>query len=121
MDSGAPQPIAQPMVRGSPIEGTLYATTAPVQDVGVDGRPDVFVAEEFLDGADVVADLEQVSREAVPQRMNCGVLGDPGGSCGELEFALDDGLVHVVAAPLPGDAVDVVAAGGKDPLPGPVF
>jgi hypothetical protein len=73
------------MVRGSPIEGTLYATTAPVQDVGVDHRrPDVFVAEEFLDGADVVADLEQVSREAVPQRMNCGVLGDPSGSAASL-------------------------------------
>ena len=45
------------------------ATTA-VQDVCVDhSRADVLVAEELLDGPDVVAVLQEVGRERVPQRV----------------------------------------------------
>jgi len=44
------------------------AEGATVEDVGVDhGGGDVAVAEELLDGANVVAGLKQVGREGVPQ------------------------------------------------------
>ena len=41
---------------GSAVQGTADTAAASVQDVGVDhGRAHVAVAEQFLDGADVVA------------------------------------------------------------------
>ena len=43
------------------VEGAYHAASATVEDVDVDhGGFDFFVAEEFLDGADVVAALEEV-------------------------------------------------------------
>ncbi len=48
------------------INGAPYASTVAVQDVGVHHRSaDVTVAEELLDGPDVVAILEQVRGERV--------------------------------------------------------
>jgi hypothetical protein len=48
-----------------------------VQDVGVDHRGgDVLVAEELLDGADVVVVLEEVRGEAVAQSVGRDGLGD---------------------------------------------
>ena len=45
-----------------------------LKDVRIDlGRGDVLVPEQLLDGADIVALLEQASREAMAQ----GVWGDP--------------------------------------------
>ena len=50
------------------IEGTLDAEGAAVEDVGVDlGGADVGMAEQLLDGADVVAALEEVGGEAVAE------------------------------------------------------
>jgi hypothetical protein len=52
---------------GSCVSSGLWtAKGAAVEDVGVDlGGADVLVAEELLDGADVVAGLEEMGREAV--------------------------------------------------------
>jgi len=51
-----------------PVEGTLHALPAPVQDMGIAHRRlHILVAEQFLNGADVVAGLEQVSGEGMPQ------------------------------------------------------
>ena len=56
------------------VERAAHAQPAPVEDVGVDHRGGHFaVAEQLLHGADVVAGLEQVRREAVAQ----GVAGHP--------------------------------------------
>ena len=56
---------------------------AAIQDVRVDhGRADVAMAEELLDGADVVAVLEQVGRERVAKCVTARVLGDAGGADG---------------------------------------
>lgn len=45
----------------SAVKGAADAFTTPVEDVGVDhGRGDVFMAEQFLNGADVVAVFEEM-------------------------------------------------------------
>ena len=52
------------------VQGTADTSTAPVEDVGVDhGGGDVAVAEELLDGSDVVAALEEVGREGMAKRV----------------------------------------------------
>ena len=49
-----------------PVQRAAYAPAAFVEHVCVDHRrPHVSVAKQFLDGADVVASLEQVRRERV--------------------------------------------------------
>jgi hypothetical protein len=102
------------------VEGAEDASPAPVEDVGVDhGDGDVAVAEELLDGADVVAGFEEVGGEGVPEAVGGDVLGDPGEGRAQLDGSLDDGLVEVVAAGLSGAGVKVGAGRGEEPLPGP--
>ena len=51
-----------------PVEGTLHAACATLQDVRVDlRRADIGVSEEFLHGADVMVGFQQVRCEAVAQ------------------------------------------------------
>src|SRR5262249_48922539 len=64
---------------------------AAVQDVGVDlRRRHVAVPEEFLDGPDVAAVLEQVGGEGVAQSVRAGPLGDPCAPDSLLHGALQD-------------------------------
>ena len=70
-----------------------------MQDVGVDlGGFDVFVAEEFLDGADVVAGFEQVGGEAVTEGVTAGGFDDAAGFDGGMDGALEVGIVGMVTA-----------------------
>ena len=78
------------------------------------------MAEELLDGADVVAGLEQVGGEGVAEGVAGGVLGDAGAPDGLLHGALDDGRVDVVTALVAGAAVGPAALLGEDPLPAPL-
>ena len=51
-----------------PVGGTADGRRAPVQDVGVNHRrAHVAVAEQLLNGSDVVSVLEQVRRERMAQ------------------------------------------------------
>lgn len=51
-----------------PVQGALDAHPASVQDVGVEhGGADAGVAQEFLDGPDIVSVFKQVGGEAVPE------------------------------------------------------
>jgi len=103
------------------VGGAADAEAALVEDVGVDHRGREFpVAEQFLDGADVVAGFEQVGGEAVAQCVAGGRLGDAGGTDGAADGALDAALVQVVAAD---DArVRVAPEGGcrEEPVPRPL-
>jgi hypothetical protein len=55
------------------IQRAAHRPAAAFQDVGVDhGGADVFMPEEFLDGADIIAGLEQMGCKGVAQ----GVAGD---------------------------------------------
>ena len=80
---------------------------------------DITVAEELLDSPDVVVVLEQVGGEEVPEGVARGELGNAGGADCILHCALENGLVEMVAAPLPGDAIHIESGGRKDPLPRP--
>ncbi len=51
-----------------PVRGTANGSRPTVQDVGVNhGGADVGMAQEFLDGADVVSVFQEVSRKGVAQ------------------------------------------------------
>jgi hypothetical protein len=48
-------------VLASAVEWAAYAARTAIEDVGIDHRgADVFVAEQLLDGSDVVAVLEKM-------------------------------------------------------------
>ena len=75
------------------------------------------MAQQLLDGADVVAVLQQVGGERMPKGVVRGWLGDPGAPDRLLHRPSKDGFVQVVPATLAGDAVHVHARGREDPLP----
>jgi hypothetical protein len=75
------------------------------------------VAQQLLDGADVVAVLQEVGGERVPEGVARGGLGDSGAADRILPRPLKDGFVEVVTATLAGDAVHVEARGREEPLP----
>ncbi len=109
-------------MNGLGVEGGFDGEAAALKDVGVDhGGFDVFVAEEFLDGADVVSVLEEVCGEGVSK----GVGGDAFfyfcGFCCGFNGSLQGGFVDVMAA---GDACfsfGVEYWRGEDELPDPFF
>jgi hypothetical protein len=69
------------------------------------------VTEEPLDGADVVAGLEQVGGEAVPEAVaGCG-FGEARFADGGVRGSLGDCFVQIVAAEFAGDAVAIRASG----------
>ena len=74
----------------------------------------------YQDGADVVAGLEQVGGEAVPQGVAGDVLGDAGLEGRVADGSLEDGLVQVVSSGLAAGLVQVVAGRREDPLPRPL-
>ena len=107
--------------RGERIEGTSHAQHSArglLHDMRVDhGGLHVRVPEQRLDGADVVAILQKVRGEAVPQHM----AGDPsvdarrhgGGGDGLLHAR----LVHMPAAAAAADGIMTQAMGGEEVLP----
>lgn len=49
------------------VDRAPHAAATPIQDVGVDHRRrDVAMAEQLLDGANVIAGFQEVRREGVP-------------------------------------------------------
>ena len=112
---------------GSGVQRTFYGQAAALQDVGVDhGGFDVFVAEEFLDGADVPSTTLRVNstvlEEVGGETMAKGVGGDrfvyPGGPGGLLDGFLEDAFVYVVAHGFAGGGVHREGDGGEEVLPG---
>jgi hypothetical protein len=77
----------------------MNTLSASIEDVGVDhGGFDIFVAEEFLDGADVVAVLEQVGGKGVAESVATDALLDTCGTDSLFESFLQAAFVKVVAA-----------------------
>ena len=57
---------------GEPIHWTEHASWSPIENMGIDhGGFDVLVAEQLLNGADIVAVLEQVGCKGVPEGVAC--------------------------------------------------
>jgi hypothetical protein len=82
-----------------PIQRTEHAPPTSVEHVRVHLRGGhVLVPEQFLHRADVVAGLEQVRGERMPQRVAARRLGDAGRAHGPRHRALQPFFVDVVAA-----------------------
>jgi hypothetical protein len=60
-------------------------------------RPYVAVAEQFLDGADIIAILQKVRGEGVAESVTGGAFGDGGAVGGLPHRALHCALVQMVA------------------------
>jgi hypothetical protein len=83
----------------SSIEWTTDRASAAIENMGIyHGRAHVAVAEQFLDGPDVVAILQQVSREAVTKGMAACTFGEPACLNGGADRALDDRLVEMISS-----------------------
>jgi hypothetical protein len=97
-------------------------TPAPaVEHMGVDhSRADVAVAEELLNGADVVTVLEEVGGKAVAEGVAARVLVDAGVADGLFDGALEGGFSGMVPADPAGARVNGAVGGGKDILPCPL-
>jgi hypothetical protein len=92
-----------------------------IQDVGVNHRgTDIPMAQELLNRADIVTDLEQVGRKGVPQGVTMRRLGNTTRADGLPKCSLDDGLVEVVSPTLADDRVDIEPGRRKHPLPPPL-
>src|SRR5688572_8969899 len=103
------------------VGGAAHGSGASVEHVGVDHRRgDVAVAEELLDGPNVVAALEQVGGEGVTERVRTGTLAEARTQGSLLHRALDDRFVEVMAAPLTARELDVHPRRRKDALPRPL-
>jgi len=90
------------------------------QDAGVDHRRfHVLMAEQLLDGADVVVVLKQVGGKAMAEGVGTDGLGDANGFGGSVDGALDAALVQVVATHGVRTRVHREAVGGEDVLPDP--
>src|SRR5690606_24867719 len=100
------------------VERTDHAAAAAVEHVGVDRRGgDVLVPEQLLDGADVVAVLEQVGGEGVAQRVRRDRLVDAGRAPRPADRAPDHSVVQVVAAHDAVARIPRAAQGGEHVLP----
>jgi len=91
---------------GRRIEWAANGETAALQHVGVDhGGLDVFVAEQFLDRANVIAVFEEVGGEGVAERMAADAFGDPEPAGCAGDGALEPGRAEVVAVDSSGERI----------------
>ena len=89
-----------------------------VQDVSINHRRrHVFMAQQFLNRADVIAILQQVRCERMPQRMRGCRLCNASVSYRDLDGLLDCRSVNVMAALLFGFAIDPPFCLRKNKLP----
>ncbi len=97
------------------------AETGSVEDVSVDhGGADVFVAEEFLHGANVVAVLQQMRSEAVTEGVAAGGFVSAGGAHGDFDGVLEVFLEEVMTAGCAASRIDAELCGREDPLARPM-
>jgi hypothetical protein len=91
-----------------------------MQNVGVDqGCFDIFMAEEFLDGANIVAIFEQVGSEAMPKGVAAYFFRDFGLTGCELDCTLKHAWIKMMAFNLTISGIDCAFFSGKDKLPNP--
>src|SRR5690606_1490975 len=103
------------------IQRAADVVAAAVEDVGVDlGGGDVLVAEQLLDGAQVVAVLEQVGGERVAQGVAGGRLGDARAAHRRLHRPLQQALLVVVPAHHAATRIDAAPARREHVLPAPL-
>src|SRR5690606_580063 len=103
------------------IERTDGTRRAAADDVRIDHRrTDIFVTKELLDRANVLAVLEEMSREAMTERMARDWFGDARGQGSLSEGALNRFLMQVPAHLHALSANLDVPVGREDELPRPL-
>jgi hypothetical protein len=78
------------------------------------------MAEQLLDGADVVAAFEQMRREAVAQRVTTRAFDEPRFTHGPLDGALDRAFTEVVPTHRAAARISGARRGREGVLPGPL-
>jgi hypothetical protein len=108
-------------ISGLKIQRTMNAEPAAIEDMGVDhGCFDIGMAEEFLDGADIVAGFEQVGGEGVTEGVATDGLGYAGNAGRPADFLLQAGYIRVMTAEDARARIDREPVRGKDVLPLPL-
>ena len=77
------------------------------------------MAQQFLDGSDVIAVLQQVGGKAMPQGMDRSKLADTRRADRIVNLPLQHRRVHVPEGVFSGPGILVHPAGRKKPVPGP--
>lgn len=78
------------------VKGAANSPASFVEDMGVDhGCRNVFVAEQFLHRANVIAVFKQMGGEGVTERMAGRPLGDAGFLDGDFHGALEAMFIHL--------------------------
>ena len=81
------------------------------------GRLHIAMAEELLNGSDVVPVLDQTGGEGVPERLAGRALGESGFAHCHLDRLLPKRFVEVVPAALAGLLIDIDPREREDPAP----
>lgn len=84
-------------------------------------RFDVAMAQQLLNGSNVIAAFKDVCGEGMPECVACGPLREPGLRHGASHGFLHQRFVNVMTALFVGLAVDPSVVLGKHPLPAPVL
>ena len=100
------------------VERTSDGEAAAMEHMGVDHRCfEVLVAEQILDGADVVSILEEVGGEAMAERVARDPLPDPGLAGSGGDGLLGGAWAEMVSASQAGAGVLGESPGREDELP----
>ena len=88
------------------IEGTADGQTSFVEDVGIDhGGANVFVAEEFLHGANIVPRFEEMGGKGMAEGVTGDAFGEPQELNGFSNDLLDGSLPEMMSPHQPGVGV----------------
>ena len=81
------------------VQRAVDGQAAALDDVGVDhGGGDIFVAQQFLDGPNIITGFKEVGGKRVTQGVAANPFGDAGGKGSGPDRFLQAGFIHVVAA-----------------------
>lgn len=84
------------------------------------GRLDVAVSKQLLDGPDIIAVLEEMGSEGMPEGMAADSFGNTGAKRRFMDGALEERRVHVVTPLLSCLSIAPSPFLGEDPLPCPI-
>ncbi len=102
------------------IDRAANAETGAVADVGVNHRGrDILVPEEFLNGSNIIAILQEMGSKTVPKRVATRRFCDPAGPNGVFDRVLQVSFRDMVPAELAAARIDGEFLGGEDILPRP--
>src|SRR5688572_12661659 len=118
--SALPLAAPKPGEGGSPIQRTPYSNARLLHHMRVNHRRrHVFVAEKILNGSDIALLLQQMSREAMPQRVAGGTLLHSRQPHRSLHRPLHRHLVHMMPPDDSRSWIRGTLGRGKRPLPDP--